>query len=293
MSLVEIEVRKEINGLEMGVFSNGTTFVSMRALSRLCGVANSSLSETAAQWLAGRRDSKLAQWLVRSGFNRDSLYSKTAIPGVAGNSIYAFMEDISTLVLEYYAFEAPTPTAEAVRNCRILLRAGIRIFIYNQVGYDPQNLVPTQWREFHDRLAMHALPSGYFSVFRELADFLLASIRAGLRVDHRTIPDISVGMTWSTFWTSNKLADKYGERSKCDHNYPEYFPQAKSNPQDMWIYPADALGEFRRWLDSHYIPSKFPAYLQGKVAQGLLPPSAAELLLTEVAPIVIGAGTGT
>ena len=67
-------------------------------------------------------------------------------------------------------------------------------------------------------------------------------------------------------------------------NYPDYFPQAKSNPQDMNVYPVAALPEFRVWLQTEYIPKKFPSYLKGKVKDGILPPSAAELLLSHALP---------
>ena len=40
----------------------------------------------------------------------------------------------------------------------------------------------------------------------------------------------------------------YGERVKFDHNYPSYFPQSASNPQEAWCYPEAALGEFRCWF---------------------------------------------
>ena len=274
-----IEVRKEIDGLEMGVLNDGTSFLSMRAIAKMCGVANSTFSETASQWLTGKRDSKLAQWLTRAGFNRDSLYAKTEIPGVAGNVIYAFHEDVCTLLLEYYAFESPTPNEQAVKNYRIISRAGLRLFIYTAVGYDPHNLVPKVWREFHDRLVLARAPLGYFGVFREGADFILAAIRGGLSVDHRTVPDISVGQQWGAYWTSNSLASKHGDRMKHEHNYPAYFPQAASNPQDIWVYPLSALGEFRTWLHAEYVPTKFPKYLESKVRQGLLPASTAELLV--------------
>jgi hypothetical protein len=277
-----ISIRKEIDGMEMGVLNDGTSFLSMRALSKMCGIANSTFSDTASQWLAGKRDSKLAQWLVRSGFSRDSLYLKTEIPGVAGNVTYAFTEDICTLLLEYYAFEAPTPVEQAVKNYRTISRAGLRLFIYTAVGYDPHSLVPGVWRELHDRLQLHSVPSGYFGVFREMADFILASIRMGLRLDASTLPDISVGRMWSDYWAEHNLDARFGTRTKHDHNFPDYFPQARSNPQNMWIYPVDAMGEFRRWLDGTYIPNNFPAYLRGKVKQQLLPASAVELILAEV-----------
>jgi hypothetical protein len=277
-----IEVRKEVNGVEMGVLSDGNTFLSMRSLSKLCGIANSTISETASQWAAGKRDSKLAQWLLREGFRRDSLYEQTQIPGVAGNFVTAFPEDVSMLILEWYAHEVTTPNEQARTNYRLLARAGMRAFVYASVGYKAGDRVADIWREFHDRLTLHPAPSGYFSVFSELSAFLMAAIRRGLRLNHQTVPDISVGRVWSDHWQANGLEQAHGARTQVPHSFPDYFPQAKSNPQLIWVYPVSALGDFRTWMENVYAVNQFPGYLQSKVRAGLLPPSAAELLIADV-----------
>jgi hypothetical protein len=265
--------------------SDGTAYLTQRSLSRLCGIANSTFSELTTEWNAGRRESKLARWLVEQRFSRNSLYTKTNIPGVAGNVVYAYQEDICNLILEYYAFEVSR--AEALTNYRLLGRAGFRLFVYGSVGYDPKNLVPEPWREFHDRMAIHILPSGYFSVFRESADFIILGIQNGLTIDHRTVPDISIGRMWATYWRDNGLEEKFGAAKKSKHNYPDYFPQAASNPQDMNVYPVAALGEFRTWLLREWIPKRFPGYLASKVKAGILAASTAELLLTAAEPLAL------
>ncbi|HVW28098.1 MAG TPA: hypothetical protein VHC69_22195 [Polyangiaceae bacterium] len=194
---------------------------------------------------------------------------------------HAYPESVVMSFLDYFAFEAQNPTETAQRNFRTLARAGLRVFVYSALGYDPQRAVPAPWREFHDRMLLASSPMGFFSVFKETADFVLNAIRAGLRVDQHTVPDISVGKAWGEYWKSKDLARSYGERQKHDHNYPDYFAQAASNPQEIWVYPLAALGEFRLWLQAEYVPEKFPRYLETKVARGLLPPSVAELLLAE------------
>ena len=172
----------------------------------------------------------------------------------------------------------------AQQNFRKLAQAGLRVFVYQALGYDPARQLTTSWRNFHDRLSMHAVPVGYFSVFKECADFVLASIRAGLPLDDHTIPDISVGVTWGNHWRDEKLEANFGARIKHDHNYPDYYPQARSNPQEIWVYPVDALGAFRRWIGQTYLPEKYPPYLDGKVRKGQLAASTVELLLAEVTP---------
>jgi hypothetical protein len=279
LQLPTIQITKEVNGLEMGVLSDGTVYLSQKALAKLCGVANSSISDVSSEWGADKKTSKLAKWLVGEGVSDDSLFRKTELPGVAGNTTYAYGEDVSKLILEYYAFEVENETAK--QNYRVLGRAGLRAFVYHQLGYDPANAVPISWRHFHDRLLMASAPAGYFSVFKEIADFVIAAIRGGLPVDHNTVPDISVGKAWSACWEANGFTAAYGERIRHDHNYPSYFPQAISNPQEIWVYPVKALGEFRLWMQNTYVPQKFPTYLKAKVAKGILPASAAQLLIVE------------
>lgn len=275
LSLTQVAVAKEINGIEMGVLSDGTSYLSGKSLARLCGVAESSISEQASNWRSGKRVGKLPQWLLNHGIDRDSLYIETS---VAGRKTYAYPDDVCMLVLEYYAFESGKPAENAQQLFRALARAGLRVFVYNAVGYDPSSAVPAQWRQFHDRMTLASAPIGYFSVFKETADFVITAIRGGFPVDEHTIPDISVGIAWGKHWTDKGFDDGYGKRIKHDHNYPEYFSQAASNPQPIWVYPVAALGEFRTWMQRTYVPEKFPKYLEGKVTKGALPASVAEVL---------------
>jgi hypothetical protein len=77
-------------------------------------------------------------------------------------------------VLEYYAFEAPNRKEHAAKNFRLLARSTIRSFIYTQLGYDPRNHIPAAWKQFQDRvsLAYNKAPTGYFSIFKEVADII-------------------------------------------------------------------------------------------------------------------------
>ena len=71
-------------------------------------------------------------------------------------------------------------------------------------------------------------------------------------------------------WNESELSKKYGDRIKYNHNYPNYYPQALSNPQPAWAYPDTALPEFRRWLTETYITQKYPKYLIEQAKQGKL-----------------------
>lgn len=275
---LKVRVSREINGIEMGVFDDGTSYLTARGLAQLCGVAPSTFITQAANWRAGNRSSRLAQWLLSHGITRENLHQEIS-PN--GKNAHAYTDDIAMLVLEYYVFEAGRDDPAAKQRYRALARAGLRLFVYQALGYDPSNRVPNHWRHFHDRVTMVSAPAGYFSVFKETADFVISAIRGGLTVDDRTVPDISVGITWSKHWQDNELDKAHGQRVRHNHNYPEYFRQAESNPQQMWVYPIAALPAFRSWMNEVYVSEKLPTYLKSKVKKGELPASTAEVLVFE------------
>ena len=74
----------------------------------------------------------------------------------------------------------------------------------------------------------------------------------------------SVGTHWGKYWTDHGLEDQLGKRIKWDHYYPDYYPQAKSNPQDAWAYPDETLPLFRQWFRAVYLTTKFPTYILKK-----------------------------
>lgn len=285
MLSLEVITSKEVDGLELGVLGDGTAFMSGRALATLCGVAFSTLFKFVSEWTRESnkpRDIKVAELLAGHGFYDDALFFQTKINGTVTN---AFPDKVCAAILEYYAFEAGTANQEiAKNNFRILVRGSIREFIYRATGYDPQKLVPEHWRHFHDRMLLNTVPGGYFSVFKETADIVVAAIREGLIVDHHTVPDGSVGIMWGKYWRANELEKEYGPREKHPHVYPDYFPQSQAEVEAN-IYPLAALGEFRAWMQNEYLAKNFPNYLKSKVKQGAIPASSAALLLKAVEPV--------
>lgn len=270
-------VAKEVDGIEMGVMEDGTPFLSGAGLAKACGVPRSVIYERAKDWKDGKRDGKLARLLSDAGFDDDLMY----VP-LDNGRVYAFTESVATIVIEYYALEANNETAK--RLFRIMARQGLRQFVYQAVGYSAKSALPAEWQELHDRLLLSTFPAGYFSVFREMFDFMVRARQAGFPIDSQTVPDVSVGLIWATHWNAEGFDLKYGTRIRHVHNYPSYYPQAWSNPQDIWVYPVEAVGAFRRWLDEVYIPGKFPAYLKGKVRNKTLARATADQLLAAVLP---------
>lgn len=142
------------------------------------------------------------------------------------------------------------------------------------------------WQHFHDRvdITSNSVPNGYFGIFHEIAGMIVPMIRQGVILDQHTIPDISVGKIWSNHWKKNKLYEVFGERRRYPHEYPEYYAQAAAGEQEVWCYPEEALGEFRRWLREQYQLTSLPAYISSKQKKGHIEPNTANKLIDTFAP---------
>lgn len=278
-----IDCQTESHGIGMGVLRDGTPFLNQRGLARLCGVENAHIGTISAQWNEfpeKPRITKIKELLASRGFFAESPH----IEASDGKQVqFAYPDSVCLAVLEYYAFEAGANCKESARsNFRLLAGKALQDFIYAQVGYDPNHNLPEKWRNFHDRVSLtyNAVPSGYFGVFKEIADMIVTLGQSGLHIDSSFVPDISVGIAWAKHWDDNNLSQLFGESVRYDHNYPDYFPQSKSNPQKPRCYPEKALGEFRRWMRENYIgEGKFANYLDGQVKKKALPASFAQLAI--------------
>ena len=268
--LFHVEKQIEIDGIEMGVLENGIPYLTESGLARMCGIDRKVLNRLAINWQEEKtkpRGAQIAQLLAQSGYLENNLFLKAEYKGVEVN---AYSEPVCLSMLEYYAFLADEKRDDAIRAFRTLARTAFRVYIYQSVGYFPDQKVLDSWKHFHDRIDMtlDAAPEGFFGVFREIAIMIVPMIRAGIIISDKVVPDISVGKAWSNYWTENNLDKTYGERTKYDHEYPLYYPQSKSNPQPSFAYPDTALGIFRAWLKQNYITTKFPTYLLGQAKKG-------------------------
>lgn len=257
------------HSLGMGVLSDGTPFLTQRGLAALCGVENAHIGTISSQWheeVPKPRINKIRDILARDGHSPITAHVPVS---VGGRRFFAYREEVSLAILEYYAFDAGSQCQdEAKDNFRVMARMGFRAAIYEAVGYRPSHEIADQWRPFHDRLSLmyDKAPDGYFSVFKETAEVSLALGQSGVIPGERLIPDISMGKIWGRHWCDNNLQLKYGARLEYEHSYPEYFPQAAANPQPAWCYPEAALGEFKRWLRENYIRGgKLESYIGNQV----------------------------
>ena len=191
----------EIDGVAMGVLSDGTPYLTLRGLARLCGVDHAAMQRMVANWEEEQKKPRgitIKRILKAQGHPAKVLN----IQASSGAETHVYTDAVCMAVLEYYAFEAKQGSSvHAVRNYRLLARQSFRAFIYSKCGYDPDRHIPDSWRNFHERVLLNdQLPVGYFSVFREIADLVVHMIKAGCPLDDHTVPDISVGMMWGKFW---------------------------------------------------------------------------------------------
>lgn len=274
-----IEIEKDVGGIEMGVLENGIPFLTQSGVAKICGTTRSVIYDITQEWAEHKDDqvltkgrlSFLKDYLSKHGYNEPQLYIETVTDKTVH---YSYPDVVCMAILEYYAFEAKQGDATvAIENYRRFAAFGLRKFIYEALDYTPSD----KWKYYHDRVSLlkAKVPTGFFCVFNEIPGMVVDLINADLTVNHKTIPDISVGQCWATYWKANHLAIEYGDRIQFDHEYPPYYPQAKSNPQrDTNAYPDAALPEFRRWFKSEYLITKFPVYILTKA--NMLPGGKAE-----------------
>jgi hypothetical protein len=270
------------DGIEMGVMSDGTPYLGARGLAKLCGTAASNIITLIKHWDTLKnnpRGKSITKLIEVQGGKTSGLYVPIKING----TFYHAINDVNCMaILEYYAFESQSPSEQARDNYRNLARLTLRTFIYERTGYKPTDNISKYWQIFHERITLNEVPSGYFSIFNEIANILVTSIRKGMPFDNKTMPDISVGQTWGKAWRDNSYDSKFGQRIKHLHKFPKEFPQ---KDPEAWIYPIEALGQFRKWLDDAYLRTKFPKYIATKAKKGKLTEIDVKNLIEAVQPI--------
>lgn len=280
-----IELNKDVNGVGMGVLSDGTPYLNQRGLAALCGVQNAHIGTISSQWADDDkpRIKSIQANLAKAGYTSRAAHIEI---NHGGQIHYCYPAEICLAILEYYAFDAGVNCQLQARdNYRVLAGSKLRELIYSQVGYDPAHL--KRFDKWHERIALNyqSAPKGFFHVFNEAHTVVYELITAGADIGSKNVVDISIGQHWSKHWTDDDLASVHGERCKYPHCYPESHPQSKSNPQESWCYPLAALGAYREWLQDVYIEGgKFSSYLKGKVSRGELAPSVAQLAIAALIP---------
>jgi hypothetical protein len=263
-----IEVEKVVGGVEMGVLENGIPYLTQRGLAVMTGAARRSVQEITEEWQEAQatgvwrgRMTYFRDYLSKAGFDEPNLFIEITRDG---SPHYAYPDMVCMAMVEYFAFEAQRTNETAVTNFRNLARYGLQKFIYDALGYVPED----PWKLFNARVSLlkDSVPAGYFTAFKESSGLVVDLINAGLPVNQHTIPDGSVGGTWGRYWTANNLEVQFGERIDYPHFYPPEYPQSASNPQPAKAYPDAALPAFRRWFREVYLPTKYPIYILKKAS---------------------------
>lgn len=262
-----VEVERVVAGVEMGVLENGMSYLTQRGLAEMSGAARSTIQELTQEWQEAQKSgvfprgrmTYFREYLETKGYNEPQLFIEIRKDG---SPHYAYPDLVCMAIIEYFAFEAQRTNETAITNFRNLARFGLQSFIYEALGYTP----PDKWKYHHDRISIlqGGAPEGYFIIFNEVSGMIIDLINSDLTVNDKTIPDISVGKCWGDHWTKSGLDLVHGDRIKYEHNYPAYYPQAASNPQQPWAYPNEALAEFRRWFRQEYLVTRFPRYILTK-----------------------------
>jgi hypothetical protein len=260
----------EINGIQMGILSNGIPYLSLRSLARLCGVDNMQISRMSDEWAENTdspRNIKLKELLSEVNYHESNLFTRVE---TSDGEVYAYTEHVCLSILDYYAHEAGRYCNDiAKKNLRFLNHLSFRIFVYKSLDYDPNRPMISGYEAYIQRVTINEkVRSGYFTVFMESSVLTWKMISAGLEVNEKTIVDGSIGLCWGNYWRKNNLEEKYGERIPHIHVWPMTYPQAVNGPINTWAYPDTVLVEFRRWMYNDYVKYHLPKYLKSKVKGG-------------------------
>ncbi|MBV5262224.1 hypothetical protein FLX56_27970 [Synechococcus moorigangaii CMS01] len=216
----DLEKFGEFDGIQMGVLSDGTPFLTGRGLATLCGVSptaifdwGSRINEESPKWV------KMSRLLRQRGFEESEIFwvfdEHPQKPNV-------YVDKVCTAFLEYYAFEAEgNKTEKALSVFRALVDKTFRDFVYVLSGYQTKQLTFSQYTlsriTNHHNIAFDKipLPDGYFCLFDKMIEILQKfdlSINYQMtdswydrsKGDNRFLePDISLGRRFSQLFFSN------------------------------------------------------------------------------------------
>ena len=159
---LEVVASADLNGLEMGVTSDGTPFLTASGLARACGVPN--------QYFSGKKGStffrsKIAKSAARFGFEGCTFSRKIKYKGQTVNAIPSI---ICSLTIKHFA----KTHQEASDSLDVLLMNGLGQFIYDNTGYTPNSTshdpVDTDRVNYRDRVK-----DSHFLLTDEIKEFLI------------------------------------------------------------------------------------------------------------------------
>lgn len=104
---LQIAAEREIDGVGMGVLTNGAPFLTIRGLARMCGVDMANIVRLTEEWATGSSRPRVAKIreLVRAQGADDTIAFVAIVKD--GTVHHAVPDAVCMAVLEYYAFESP------------------------------------------------------------------------------------------------------------------------------------------------------------------------------------------
>lgn len=270
--------------IPMGVLNDGTPYLTLYGLAKLCGIDDTPLRVFTSNWEANRhkpRGLKVATYLAEKGYGDISaLY--TRVINSSNVETHAYPDYVCMAILRYYALDAENfDRSIAIGNFVRLAEYTLKRMIYEKSNYNPNASIDVSFENYRARIKLNdQIPTSHFAVFREIADIAMNLIGGGFPMDDTTSLDGSVGGYWAKYWAANKLSEKFGERIRHSHTYPDNYRQSAANQYiTAWIYPIESLGIFRKWLHDNYAMEKLSRYLENKNIN-----NAAELLASVKKP---------
>lgn len=155
----------EVDGIGMGVLSDGTAYLTGRGLAQMCGIDQKSIVQMTDRWTVQPlrpREAKLKETLKESRYEDAKPYIALKVNGAVH---HAFPEKVVIAVLEYYSFHAGINVKKkAQSNYRLLAVRHFKDFIYDQVGYKARTS-PDLFQQYLDRVSLlhNSVPDGFLA----------------------------------------------------------------------------------------------------------------------------------
>ncbi|ESQ75787.1 hypothetical protein [Asticcacaulis sp. AC402] len=133
-----VTIYAEIDGIGMGLLSNGEPYLTQRGLAALCGVQNAHIGNISRDW--GSEKPRVTAIQERLGFRRAQAHRVLTHDG---HRLFAYDMAVAQAVLDYYALDVAKP--EAVRNHLRFADGALKSHILKQFDATPVATQPLRF----------------------------------------------------------------------------------------------------------------------------------------------------
>lgn len=148
---VTVTAYAEIDGVGMGLLSNGEPYLTQRGLAALCGVQNAHIGTISRDWATDKP--RITAIKTRLGFKRAQAHKVLTYDR---HRLFAYDAAIAQAVLHYYALDAGNHAKpEALKNRARFADNGLKAFIREQFSApvataQPLRFEPVEAEDDHD-----------------------------------------------------------------------------------------------------------------------------------------------